>query len=73
VLELEAGCGDFKVVEPWSVVEDSDNVLLVTRNGGQDRSNIVKPDLQWGSCSVWQDVLYPLLPCTCSLQKFEIE
>jgi hypothetical protein len=30
VLELEAGCGDFKVVEPSSVVEDSDDVLLVT-------------------------------------------
>ena len=59
VLELEAGCGDFKVVEPSSLAEDSEDVLLVTGNGGQDRINIVKPDLQWCSCGVWQDFLYP--------------
>jgi hypothetical protein len=40
-------------------VEDSDDVLLVTGNGGQERINIVKPDLQWRSCGVWQDFLYP--------------
>ena len=53
VLELEAGCGDYKVVKPSSVVEDSDDVLLVTGNGGQERINIVKPALQWCSCGVW--------------------
>ena len=59
VLELEAGCGDYKVVKPSSVVEDSDDVLLVTGNGGQECINIVKPDLQWCNCGVWQDFLNP--------------
>ena len=55
VLELEAGCaGDFKVVEP----SDSDDVLLAGDGkwwAGGDRISIVKPDLLWCSCGVWQD------------------
>ncbi len=71
VLELEAGCGDFKVVEPSLVVEDSNDVLLVTGNGGQERINIVEPDLQWFSCGVWQDFLYPCCHACAVFRKWK--
>ena len=71
VLELEAGCGDFKVVEPSSLAKDTDDVLLVMGNGGQDRINIVKPDLQWCSCSVWQDFLYPCRHACAVFRKWK--
>ena len=60
--ELEAGCGDFKVVEPTSIVDENgdENVQRMSRRyGDQNRILIVKPHLEWCSCGVWQDYLYP--------------
>ena len=63
VVELERGCGDFKVAEPASTVQDSDrNPHLPSMPfvaGQQSNIYIVKPDLQWCTCGTWQDVLYP--------------
>ncbi len=71
MLELEAGsAGDFKVVEP----SDSDDVLLAGDGkwwARGDRISIVKPDLLWCSCGVWQD--FSPVPCMCGLQKMERE
>jgi hypothetical protein len=62
VVELVRGCGDFKVVEP-STVQDSDNdphLPNMPLNAGQPNTiYIVKPELQWCTCGIWQDVLYP--------------
>ena len=62
VVELVHGCGDFKVVEP-STVQDSDkdpHLPSMPYNAGQPNTvYIVKPELQWCSCGIWQDVLYP--------------
>jgi hypothetical protein len=60
--ELEVGCGDFKVVEPISIVDENgdDNVQRIARSyGDPDRVLVVKPYLEWCSCGVWQDFLYP--------------
>jgi hypothetical protein len=61
VNELEVGCGDFKVVEPTSIVEEDgdENVERLSCYGDQNRIVIVKPDSEWCSCGVWQDFLYP--------------
>jgi hypothetical protein len=60
--KLEVGCGDFKVVEPTSIVDENgdDNVQRMARcYGDQNRVLAVKPFLEWCSCGVWQDFLYP--------------
>jgi hypothetical protein len=60
--ELELGCGDFKVVEQTSVADDlfDDNSMSTTPRWGQRSSiHIVKPDMQWCSCGVWQEFMYP--------------
>ena len=60
VAELERGCGDFKVVEPSVLAEDMSDHPSPTPNSHGDHSiHIVKPDLQWCSCGVWQDFLFP--------------
>ena len=63
VEELELGCGQFKVVELSSVVNDlvfhAPLPTTTTRRGQQSSIHVVKPDLQWCSCGVWQDFMYP--------------
>jgi hypothetical protein len=50
-------------VEP-STVQDANNNLYVPNmplNAGQPNTiYIVKPELQWCTCGIWQDVLYPV-------------
>jgi hypothetical protein len=62
VVELVRGYGDFKVVEP-STVQDSNNAPHLPNmplNVGQPNTiYIVEPELQWCTCGIWQDVLYP--------------
>jgi hypothetical protein len=62
VVESVHGCGDFKVVEP-STVQGSDkdpHLPSMTYIAGQPNTvYIVKPELQWCSRGIWQDVLYP--------------
>ena len=62
VVELERGCGDFKVVEP-ALLDDSDknqHLPSMPINAGRPSTMyIVKPELQWCTCGIWQDVLYP--------------
>lgn len=62
VIELESGSGDFKVVEPYSLQEQQDKderLPIMPATAGQQSIHIVKPELEWCSCGVWQDVLYP--------------
>jgi hypothetical protein len=60
VVELVHECVDFKVVEP-STVQDSNkdpHLPSMTYIAGQPNTvYIVKPELQWCSCGIWQDVL----------------
>ena len=75
VVELESGCGDFKVVEPSSLAEDDLAENTVRSSAGyldQKRINIVKPaDLQWCSCGVWQDFLYPCRHACAVFRKWK--
>ena len=64
VIELQAGCGDFKVVETCGVQEEefaegADRIGMVPPSVGSQRIHIVKPGQQWCSCGVWQEFLYP--------------
>ena len=61
VMQLESGCGDYKVVEASSLAEDdlAENTVQAAGYLDQNRINIVKPYLQSCSCGVWQDFLYP--------------
>ena len=62
LVELVRGWGDFKVVEPSTVQESDNNSHLPNMpfNAGQPNTiYIVKPELQWWTCGIWQDVLYP--------------
>jgi Ulp1 protease family, C-terminal catalytic domain/SWIM zinc finger/Transposase, Mutator family len=63
VMELELGCGDFKVTSRH-VGGDNEDQENSTRNVGtppiQTQSvHIVKPALKWCSCGAWQDCLFP--------------
>jgi MULE transposase domain/SWIM zinc finger len=73
VNELEVGCGDFKVVEPTSIVEEDgdENVERLSRYGDQNRIVIVKPDSEWCSCGVWQDFLYPCRHACAVFRKWK--
>ena len=74
VVELVHGCGDFKVVEP-STVQDSDkdpHLPSMTYIAGQPNTvYIVKPELQWCSCGIWQDVLYPCRHACAIFRKWK--
>ncbi|KAI2512166.1 MULE transposase domain [Fragilaria crotonensis] len=72
--ELEVGCGDFKVVEPISIVDENgdDNVQRMARSyGDPDRVLVVKPYLEWCSCGVWQDFLYPCRHACAVFRKWQ--
>jgi len=58
VMELEEDCGDFKVVETSITAEDPSDHPMPPAHGHMS-VHVVKPDLQWCSCGVWQDVMYP--------------
>jgi hypothetical protein len=74
VVELVHGCGDFKVVEP-STVQDSDkdpHLPSMPYIAGQPNTvYIVKPELQWCSCGIWQDVLYPCRHACAIFRKWK--
>ena len=62
IVELVRGCGHFKVVEPSTVQDSNCNLHLpnMPLNTGQPNTIIIdKPELQWCTCGIWQDVLYP--------------
>jgi hypothetical protein len=69
VMEIELGCGDFKVTTPEygssSTDEhgiEQDDIGLSVAHGSpmqQQSTHIVKPDAQWCSCGAWQDCMFP--------------
>jgi hypothetical protein len=64
VMELELGCGSFKVVEMLSLreqdYEGDDRIGLMPLPFGSQIIHILKPGQQWCSCGVlWQEFLYP--------------
>ena len=62
VVELERGCGDFKVVETYNLqdCEKEEHLPRMPINAGQQQSiHIVKPELGFCSCGLWMEFLYP--------------
>ena len=67
VMEIELGCGDFKVTTPEYGSTDrgheqQDNIGLSVAHGSpmqQHSTHIVKPAAQWCSCGAWQDCMFP--------------
>ena len=63
VIELQAGCGDFKEVETCGLQEEEfagdDRIGMVPPSVGSQRIHIVKLWQQWCSCGVWLEFLYP--------------
>jgi hypothetical protein len=61
VVEFVRGSGDIKVVEPSTVQDSNNNPQLPNKplNAGQPNTiYIVRPEVQWCTCGIWQDVLY---------------
>jgi hypothetical protein len=56
VVELQAGCGNFKVAETCGLQEEEfeggDRIGMVPPSVGSQSIYIVKPDRQWCSCGV---------------------
>jgi hypothetical protein len=76
VVEIEDGCGDFKAIESLSGQEESvDNEDVILRMplvpGGAHSVHIVKPNLQWCTCGVWQDYLYPCRHACAVFRKWD--
>ena len=75
VIELQAGCGDFKVVETCGLQEEEfegDNRIgMVPPSVGSQRIHIVKPEQQWCSCGVWQEFFYPCRHGCAVYRKWE--
>ena len=70
VMEIELGCGDFKVTAPEygssstdeQGNDQDDDIGLSVALGSpmqQQSTHIVKPDALWCSCGAWQDCLFP--------------
>jgi hypothetical protein len=61
VIELEHGCGDFKVVESYTLqdYEKDEHLPRMPMNAGQQSIHIVKPELGFCSCGLWMEFLYP--------------
>jgi len=63
VMELEQGCGDFKVSEPGILQEqdhqDENLPNMPFTSLTQQKVHIVKPDLKYCTCGTWQDMLFP--------------
>jgi hypothetical protein len=58
---MESGCCDFKVVEPLSLQEEHNNddcLPILPATARQQSIHIVKPEFEWCSCGVWQDILH---------------
>ena len=74
VIELESGSGDFKVVEPYILQEQyekDEQLPSMPLTAGQQSIHIVKPELEWCSCGVWQDVLYPCRHACAVFRKWK--
>jgi SWIM zinc finger len=75
VMELQAGCGDFKVVEISSVQEQDyegdDRIGVIPLSPGSQAINIVKPGRQWCTCGLWQEFLYPCRHGCAVYRKWE--
>jgi len=67
VMEIELGCGDFKVTSAEYGTSDEgrehqDTGLAADAYESplqQQKTHIVKPAAQWCSCGVWQDCMFP--------------
>jgi hypothetical protein len=75
VMEIERGSGDFKAIESLSGQEESvDNRDVISNmpmlSGGQHSVHIVKPNLHWCSCGIWQDYLYPCCHASAVYRKW---
>jgi hypothetical protein len=76
VVEIEDGCGDFKAIESVPGREESvDNENVISSMplvpGGAHSVHIVKPSLQWCTCGVWQDNLYPRCHACAVFRKWD--
>jgi hypothetical protein len=75
VIELQVGCGDFKVVEISGLQEEEfegdDRIGIVPQSLGSQRIHIVKPGRQWCSCGMWQEFLYPCRHACAVYRKWE--
>ena len=78
VIELQVGCGDFKTSEPGYLVDNSNEENPNEESGRDGISNanhdafhIVKPDLRFCSCGVWQDVLFPCRHACAVFRKWK--
>lgn len=65
VVEIEHGGGDIKAIESlYESQEEADNnkdkiASTTLVSSGEHSFHIVKQNLQWCSCAIWQDYLYP--------------
>ena len=75
VMELELGCGDFKVVEMSFLQEQDyeggDRIGQMPLSVGSQVIHIVKLAQQWCSCGVWQEFLYPCRHGCAVYRKWE--
>jgi hypothetical protein len=77
VVEIENGCGDFKAIESVSGREESvddKNVIssMPLVPGGAHSIHIVRPSLQWCTCRVWQDYLYPCCHACAVFRRWDV-
>ena len=65
VMEIELGCGEFKVTssEYGSTADEGEHdIVLSVAHGSpmhQRSIHIVRPGVQWCSCGAWQDCMFP--------------
>ena len=61
VMEIELGCGEFKVTSSEYGATADDIVLSVAHGSPMQQQSIhvVKPGVQWCSCGAWQDCMFP--------------
>jgi hypothetical protein len=76
VSEIEDRCGDFKAIKSVSGREESvDDKNMISSMplvpGGAHSVHIVKPSLQWCTCGVWQDYLYPCCHACAVFRKWD--
>jgi hypothetical protein len=65
VMEIELGCGEFKVTSSKygaTADEGEHDIILLNGQGSpmqQQSTNIIMPVVQWCSCRAWQDCMFP--------------
>jgi hypothetical protein len=78
VMEIELGCGEFKVTSPeYGYTDEGEHdIVLSVAHGSplqQQSIHIVKPDVQWCSCGAWQDCLFPRRHACAVYRKWKKE